>query len=619
MNAVSWNMPWLLLLALQPLIVVLLRSYFEQRNINCYVKKEFQPWVIINNNQPKINKILNKNTAYCFAWILFAIAAAGPRVADKVNEDVSDTGRDIMIVLDISQSMHATDLTPSRLSHAHKKIEYLINNINNSRIGIIIYAAKPHLYVPLTYDKEALNFYLKNIKFLIPPSQGSHPSLALELAKNHLEHKDFRESKHPKSIVLMTDADSAEKESNKLNKFPRGSENKHIPVFTLVMASNHGEAIPDFNDGWVNIKGNTIVSRPVTKNYQLLSDKSGGILKNATDDDSDIISISSQIHNHTTDSITPNKKDNWNELFTYFLFPAIILMFIVMFPYKLQFKKLLHSTHSMQIFVLTCCIAIFAFTSIPAFANQQDDLRDAYEALINKNYIKSRELYSSINGFEGRFGEGVSSYRLADYPRAIRLFKQAVLLAETDSHLTQSLYNLGNSYFEIGNYKQAISSFDGALKYQPQHMPSSNNLVYSKKALAAVEKKSKQLAITNRAGRGPRSALAADNLIFNDTNNVSLSDNESKTSPTKNSSLSNDNEIPAFIILRGIEFASGSPSKRQKVSTDLIKNIENSTHIAQYSSVYDNQPALWQRIFEIEEGYPAPLEKPDVLPGILPW
>ncbi len=617
---IEWNTPWLLLIAIQPFLILLMRRYLEQTTIKDYVDKKLQDWVIVHSADKIKNKVYMRNIAYYLAWILFSIAAAGPRIAEDVPIGISSQGKDIMVVLDISQSMHTTDLTPSRLRLAHKKIQYLINNTTGNRIGIVTYAAKPHLYIPLTYDKEALNFYLKNIKFLVPPSQGSKPLAALQLAKARLSHKERPDNNRGTAIILITDADTNKDTHIQISNLAASFSDDHTPIFTLLMATDHGEAIPEFNDGWININGRPVISRPMPKPYKDLSNLTNGQFKRASTNNTDITSIVSSIEALSDNKIDKDNQTNWRELYYWFLFPAILLLFINMFSYRVNINFLTKTKYgSIHVIIASIVLTSSITANSPVSANQQGKINIAYEALLNNEYIKARELYSSINGFEGLYGEAVASYRLADYTSAIRLFERAVLSANTPQDTAKTLYNLGNSYFKIGNYTLAVSSFENALLYQPLHESSIKNKLYAEKALLVIQERRKILALTSRAGRGPRSARAADNITFTDDNNVTLDNSESDDLPISNANIDNNIVIPEFIILRGLEFAKSSSTNKNISLNNASQQSKSNVNLSQIDKLQDDQAILWRRIFEIEEGYPAPLDKPETIPGVRPW
>ncbi|MCK4744268.1 MAG: VWA domain-containing protein [Sulfuriflexus sp.] len=615
MTMIDWHTPWLLLIGLQPIIIILLRKLLQRNHLNQYAHAELQPWVIVQHNSNHINYSLIRNIAYWLAWFLFAIAAAGPRIAEDVSGASSPSSKNIMLVLDISQSMQASDINPSRIRKAHQKINYLVNALQDSRIGLIVYAAKPHLYVPITHDKEALQFYLRNLELLAPPSQGTRPSLALELASKELTNKNAPNQSDEKYILHITDTDTDDAENKSLAKISSAFNEKKITIYTLLIASNEGEAIPAFKDGWLNIAGRPVISRPKTSVHRELSDSTGGYLSRAVDNNSGINTLIEKIkYSNSSSANNVSQQTNWNELFLYFLLPAILLLIISMSPYKLLINIPAKVSSIIIIFLL-----LGSFISTDVSANQKDTLKEAYQAIIDEDFLKARQLYASINNFSGRYGEAIATYRMADYPRAIRLFEQSALLAQSNIEYRNALYNLGNSYFQTGNFKTAITSYQGALLYHPQHKASQNNIAYTQKALLAVEERKKVLAITSRAGRGPRTAPVADNVELNENNNVSLDDSESSTKNTQHNAADSSLDIPEFIIIKGLAFAEKSNANTTETTENTGTALSTASLNNQLNKLYDNQPALWRRIFELEEGYPAPLDEPDKIPGIRPW
>lgn len=613
MSALSWNMPWLLLLALQPLVIFFLQKYIKHKQLTQYVSSTCRPWVVITDSDTSSHLQRYRNSAYIIAWVLFAIAAAGPRLPDTESGNTS-TSQDIQVVLDISQSMHASDKTPSRLRLAGEKIRALVNQQPQSRIGVIVYAAKPHVYIPLSKDTDAINFYLANLNFLVPPSQGTKPATALNFA--HLILKN--NNQNTKSIILITDADSEENDNDDLLRINEELAQSNIPVFTLLMARKGGEAIPDFDNGWINQQGKPVISFPDIELYRTLSELSGGqlIKSTSTQDNSDISTLLDKLANrqHFTTNIT---NENWQQLFYLPLVPAIALLFFAMFPFRLSLPSQYHQqVNSNAMIVFFAALVAFSF-SINLYADQNNKLRMAYQALTQQDYAKSREIYASIDSYDGRFGEAIASYRLADYGQAIRLFEQAVLLANTDQEYADALYNLGNSYFQVGNYPVAVSSYEAALRYRPQHNASIKNKIYAQRALQVIAERKEMLALATRAGRGPRSARAANNLVFSDNNTVSLDNGESDIPDNATKLGSDDSTIPEFIILRGLKFA----DKENQTATTTNKQalLFTPTRLTTLSKVSDNQAILWRRIFELEEGFPAPLDKPEPIPGVKPW
>jgi len=112
-----------------------------------------------------------------FIVILFAlgcliVAAANPQVGTKLTE-VKQTGIDVFILLDVSNSMMAEDIKPSRLEKAKYQISNLINKLRGDRIGLIIFAGQAYVQIPLTTDYSAANLFLSAVDVNSVPSQGT--------------------------------------------------------------------------------------------------------------------------------------------------------------------------------------------------------------------------------------------------------------------------------------------------------------------------------------------------------------------------------------------------------------------------------------------------------------
>jgi Ca-activated chloride channel family protein len=117
---------------------------------------------------------------------LFSVSAAGPRIADKPMNAQNEIVLDVMLVVDLSQSMRATDIKPSRMRRATLEVYEFLSLAKNTRVGITVYAGRPHLFVPLTDDFSALKFYLKSLDSLQLPTLGGDASAALAFAQKEL-------------------------------------------------------------------------------------------------------------------------------------------------------------------------------------------------------------------------------------------------------------------------------------------------------------------------------------------------------------------------------------------------------------------------------------------------
>ncbi|MEW6653939.1 MAG: VWA domain-containing protein, partial [Bacteroidota bacterium] len=118
---------------------------------------------------------------FLFALTLLILSAANPQVGTKI-EDAKQVGIDVYILLDVSRSMAAEDIRPSRLEKARFEISKLIQKLEGDRIGLIVFSGQAYVQFPLTSDYAAANLFLNAVDFNSVPQPGTNIGAALELA-----------------------------------------------------------------------------------------------------------------------------------------------------------------------------------------------------------------------------------------------------------------------------------------------------------------------------------------------------------------------------------------------------------------------------------------------------
>ena len=127
-----------------------------------------------------ITKIIFRSTYF----FLMIIALLGPSFGSSKKE-IKVIGKDIMIAIDLSESMNANDIQPSRLEKIKFELKKIINEFNSDRIGIIMFSNEAYIQCPLTYDKNALNLFIETLNTGLLPNSGTDfgPPLDLSLDK----------------------------------------------------------------------------------------------------------------------------------------------------------------------------------------------------------------------------------------------------------------------------------------------------------------------------------------------------------------------------------------------------------------------------------------------------
>ena len=206
-------------------------------------------------------KSLIKFSLALLAYACGCIAMANPRVPDLTTAEARK-GIDIMIALDVSNSMLANDIKPNRLAVAKRFISQLMNSLEDDRIGLVLFAGNAYVQMPLTFDHNAANMI---VSIATPSSFRSQGTVIGEaLQKSDLAFQE--ESKRFKTIVLITDGEThdenAVQQATELGK-------KGVMINTVGIGSEGGASIVDTVSGGVkkDLSGNVVVSK---LNEQLL-------------------------------------------------------------------------------------------------------------------------------------------------------------------------------------------------------------------------------------------------------------------------------------------------------------------------------------------------------------
>jgi Ca-activated chloride channel family protein len=229
---------WLLIAI--PLLVLL--AVFSQLSIRKKLERFY-------SNQTR-QEMLNYRNAWRknlkIALMMLAIAAlivgiANPQVGTKT-EKVKRQGIDIVLALDLSQSMLAEDIRPNRLERAKLMILSLLKKLSSDRVAFIVFAGNAYLQMPLTVDHSAFKMYLNTIDTRIIPVQGTNFSEAIELAEQSFESGT---TKH-KALIIFSDGENHDQEA--LDQARLASENG-TNIYTIGVGTQKGGPIPIYSQG----------------------------------------------------------------------------------------------------------------------------------------------------------------------------------------------------------------------------------------------------------------------------------------------------------------------------------------------------------------------------------
>jgi Ca-activated chloride channel family protein len=262
-----------------------------------------------------------KFTLFIIAFSLLVLGLANPQFGSKL-EEVKRQGVDIFICLDVSNSMKAEDIKPNRLEKAKREILQLLDKFENDRIGIIVFAGKAYLQLPLTTDYSAARLFLSTIDVDIVPVQGTAIGSAIRLAMQSFVE---REKKH-KVIIVITDGENHEDDAIAA---ANDAANDGIIVHTIGMGSPLGAPIPVYQNGiQMGFKkdgeGNIVITKLDNAALQQIAQAGNGKYIGAANNQNELDEIFKEVQAMEKKEIGAKVFTEYEDRFQYLLFMAFV-------------------------------------------------------------------------------------------------------------------------------------------------------------------------------------------------------------------------------------------------------------------------------------------------------
>ena len=607
MNALEWHYPWWLLLGLTPFILHGIRYLLRKRLLQRYASPHLLPWLVLGQPHDWRMRLVSRTSLWALVWLLLALAAAGPRVPDPLQQDGIRETVDIAVLLDASRSMRVQDQRPDRFRRARIELHELMGRLRGDRLALIPYAGSAHVLVPPTWDVQVFSHYLNRLSPSLLPVHGSRADRALTLARKLLSSS---RNDRARAVLLLTDGDFDIATRQAIEEEVRRLRQAGIRLFVLGLGSETGGGILLDNGQWLGLDGRPVISRLQADWLKRLANIGGGRFARSVRDDGDwrllydngIARLASY-----RISKTQRQRIRWRELYVWFLAPALLLLGVLLFGG-------LHR-HATPVALLVLLLSPALLPDAQAAGHAAIE-RQAWQAWQRGDYRRAAALYRQVPGYRGSFGRGASHYRRADYAAAARHFASAVIDAGNDQERAAALFNLGNSWFRLGRYRAAEESYRDSLRYRPGDPATRHNLAFTRALIREIERQQRmaRLLRKGRGGHGPRLGMG----------NGGLGRYGSEESDENRKRLAARYRIPpdqlARLIARGLRFAR-VVGRRQagRGMTDPNDPLGLESVRARMRQIEEKTGLLIKTLLELEAGYNAPLEQPETMPGVRPW
>jgi Ca-activated chloride channel family protein len=264
-----------------------------------------------------------KFTCFVLAYALLVVGIADPQIGTKIEEGKRN-GSDLMILLDVSNSMLAGDLSPNRLESAKRALSQLIDNSHNDRIGIIIFAGEAYVQLPITTDHAAAKLFLNNITTDIVPTQGTAIGAAIEMGMKSFSLVEGTS----KAMILMTDGENHEDDAVTAAKQAHA---KGVAIHVIGLGSVEGAPVPIYREGrpigfHTDEAGKTVVSKLNEEMCKEIAMAGNGVYVRASNANSGLNIVMDQVNSMQKKSYDSKMFKNYEDRFQFFLIGALILL-----------------------------------------------------------------------------------------------------------------------------------------------------------------------------------------------------------------------------------------------------------------------------------------------------
>jgi len=293
---------------------------------------------LIRFGNPKLLELLmpsdsryKRMTKFFIAFSALAILILGVanlQIGTKM-EEVKREGVDIIIALDVSNSMKAEDIKPNRLESAKQEITHMLDKFQNDRLGLIVFAGDSYLQLPLTTDYSAARLILSTLDVDVVPIPGTAIGSAIKLAM-----KSFAagEKKH-KVIIIISDGENHEDDAIAIAK---DANSDGVIVHTIGMGSPDGVPIPIYQGNTQtgykkDESGNTVVTKLDEQGMRQIAEAGGGIYVRATNQQDEMDAVFKEVQAMEKKEFGAKVFTEYEDRFQYFLAAAILLLILEFF------------------------------------------------------------------------------------------------------------------------------------------------------------------------------------------------------------------------------------------------------------------------------------------------
>lgn len=426
------------------------------------------------------------------AFIIIAIAR--PQYGSKLKKEKTK-GIEMMIALDVSNSMLAEDIQPSRLERAKRAIAQLVDKLKNDKVGLVVFAGDAYVQLPMTSDYSAAKLFLTSVNPQMVPKQGTAVGAAINLCVNSFTPK----GEMNKAIIVITDGENHEDDAVAA---AREAAEKKIFVHTIGMGLPQGSPIPINKSGQTDYlkdkDGKVVITKLDEKTLEEVATAGKGIYVRANNSQVGLNAIFDEINKMSKEEMETVNFSEYNDQYQVFLLLAllfIILEFAILERKNKYLKEInLFAVKNNNFTKIALLILAIGISSASHAQNERKYIRSGNKAYMTA--IKDTSKYDSLKFVkaEDEYRKALSkrptdpkwNFNLADavykqkrFDEAAGKFSELTKSLPTREEKARALHNLGNSQLMQQKIDESIESYKSALRKNPNDLETKYNLAYA--------------------------------------------------------------------------------------------------------------------------------------------
>ena len=429
-----------------------------------------------------------KLTLISLALLFFAIGMARPQLGAILKEK-QVRGAEIMVVLDVSNSMLAEDYSPNRLERAKLAISKLVDELQGDRIGLIIFAGESFVQLPVTSDYVSAKIFLSSITTESVPVQGTAMGEAIRTAIRSFTS----ESENSRAIILITDGENHEDDPVAA---ARDAVDMGARVFCIGVGSPEGKPIPVDGELLKDKDGNIVVTRLDEATLKEVASAGKGLYVRAGNTEFGLNPVIDEIRSLDEKDFQSVVFEEYDEQYMYFFAIALIFMLIEFMISDTRNRRSLFGSGKGMVAVLILMLAS------PVMLQAQSDRSEVRAG--NRDFRKGefreaeldykRALVEDSTSITAKYNLGNALYRTESYSEA-ELYLKGLgdsLKSISPSRASDCFHNSGNLALKQKKYQEAVDAYKESLRLEPDNFETKSNLAYAQKMLKDQQQQQQQ-------------------------------------------------------------------------------------------------------------------------------